>query len=280
MLDMVIKGTVDGKYRFGFNGKEKDDELHGSTGTGYEFGARLYDPRLGRWLSIDPLAALYPEISPYAFCANSPIQYKEEDGKGFNGGFSITNQSTSPVVVVGTSQTIITNSQGQRQTPVESGLTQITLQPGQRLEAYYARVTNADGSVTEKYTSRVVQFATLQKGVLVPDGKETVVMADADSWDVDYIKVQPGQTFVDEGLFSDERYNIDPTDKDAKTPNPGTGVGTIKLQPGNLDYFLDKDDANEGSVTISGAPNKLIITPGGEWENEPDVEYGAGVAHP
>ncbi|MDQ3100743.1 MAG: hypothetical protein M3R08_05105, partial [Bacteroidota bacterium] len=39
-------------YRFAFNGMEKDDEMHNAIGTSYDFGARIYDPRLGRWLSI------------------------------------------------------------------------------------------------------------------------------------------------------------------------------------------------------------------------------------
>jgi RHS repeat-associated protein len=67
-------------YRYGFNGMEKDDEVKGS-GNSYDFGARMYDSRLGRWLSIDPLAAKYPSMSPYNFVANSPILYTDPDGK-------------------------------------------------------------------------------------------------------------------------------------------------------------------------------------------------------
>jgi len=36
-------------YKYGFNGKEKDDEVKGN-GNSYDFGARIYDPRIGRWL--------------------------------------------------------------------------------------------------------------------------------------------------------------------------------------------------------------------------------------
>jgi RHS repeat-associated protein len=41
-----------GAYRYGFNGKEKNNEISGE-GNSYDFGARIYDPRLGRWLSTD-----------------------------------------------------------------------------------------------------------------------------------------------------------------------------------------------------------------------------------
>lgn len=47
----------------------------------YDFGARMYDARLGRWLSTDPLQAKYPDISPYTFVGNSPLLFKDPDGR-------------------------------------------------------------------------------------------------------------------------------------------------------------------------------------------------------
>jgi RHS repeat-associated protein len=67
-------------YRFGFNGKEKDDETY-DTGNAYDFGARIYDSRLGRWLSVDPLQQKYPGFSPYNFASNSPISIIDYDGR-------------------------------------------------------------------------------------------------------------------------------------------------------------------------------------------------------
>ena len=67
------------KYRFGFNGKEKDNELKGD-GNSLDFGARIYDSRLGRWLALDPLMAKCPNLSPYHSFANSPIIVVDKDG--------------------------------------------------------------------------------------------------------------------------------------------------------------------------------------------------------
>ncbi len=67
-------------YRYGFNGKEKDNEVKGK-GNSLDFGARMYDSRLGRWMSLDPLAAKYPMLSPYNFAGNNPIRYIDPDGK-------------------------------------------------------------------------------------------------------------------------------------------------------------------------------------------------------
>jgi RHS repeat-associated protein len=67
-------------YRFGFNSMEKDDEMHGNTGNSYDFGARIYDPRVARWLSLDPMAKEYPGIAPNVFVGNSPLLFIDPDG--------------------------------------------------------------------------------------------------------------------------------------------------------------------------------------------------------
>jgi RHS repeat-associated protein len=67
-------------YRFGFNGKEMDNSIKGQ-GNSLDFGARIYDSRLGRWLSTDPLQAKYPSLSPYNFGADNPIFNIDPDGE-------------------------------------------------------------------------------------------------------------------------------------------------------------------------------------------------------
>jgi RHS repeat-associated protein len=64
-----------GDYRYGFNGKENDDE----TGT-QDYGMRIYNPALGKFLSSDPLTREYPELTPYQFASNTPIQAIDLDG--------------------------------------------------------------------------------------------------------------------------------------------------------------------------------------------------------
>ncbi len=67
------------EYRYGFNGMEKDDEVKGE-GNSYDFGARMYDSRLGRWLSRDGMEAAYVPISTYSFALNNPIILIDNDG--------------------------------------------------------------------------------------------------------------------------------------------------------------------------------------------------------
>jgi RHS repeat-associated protein len=66
-------------YRYGFNGKEKSDEVYGE-GNVYDYGFRIYNPRLGRFLSVDPLTKSYPWYTPYQFAGNKPIIAVDLDG--------------------------------------------------------------------------------------------------------------------------------------------------------------------------------------------------------
>ncbi len=69
-------------YRYGFNGKESDDEVKGE-GNSYDFGARIYDSRLGRWCSVDPKAIEFPTFSSYISMGNNPILNIDPDGRVF-----------------------------------------------------------------------------------------------------------------------------------------------------------------------------------------------------
>jgi RHS repeat-associated protein len=69
-------------YKYGFNGKENDNEVKGE-GNQQDYGMRIYDPRLGRFLSVDPIGKDYPMLTPYQFASNSPIEGIDKDGKEF-----------------------------------------------------------------------------------------------------------------------------------------------------------------------------------------------------
>jgi RHS repeat-associated protein len=65
-------------YRYGYNGKENDNEIKGE-GNQQDYGMRIYDPRLGRWLSQDPIVKY--GISPYQFASNNPINFIDPNGE-------------------------------------------------------------------------------------------------------------------------------------------------------------------------------------------------------
>jgi RHS repeat-associated protein len=93
-------------YRYGFNGKENDNEVKGE-GNQQDYGMRIYDPRLGRFLSVDPLARNFPDASNYCYSANSPIFKVDVDG-----GWDITVHAYADRKKYGYGIAIVTDRNG------------------------------------------------------------------------------------------------------------------------------------------------------------------------
>ncbi len=74
------KYSAESSYRYGFNGKENDNEVKRIEGSQQDYGMRVYDPRLGKFLSVDPLRKEYPWYSTYHFAGNKPIWAIDLDG--------------------------------------------------------------------------------------------------------------------------------------------------------------------------------------------------------
>lgn len=74
-----VKGGADA-YRYGFNGKEKDADGEWGGITHYDYGFRIYNPAIGKFLSVDPLTSSYLMLTPYQYASNSPIGNIDIDG--------------------------------------------------------------------------------------------------------------------------------------------------------------------------------------------------------
>ena len=76
--------TLSGGYRYSFNGMETDHEVSGH-GNSYTTQFRQYDPRLGRWKSLDPLMAIYPSMSPFVAFNDNPVYFTDPLGLSSGG---------------------------------------------------------------------------------------------------------------------------------------------------------------------------------------------------
>ncbi|MFT5860867.1 MAG: RHS repeat-associated protein [Flavobacteriaceae bacterium] len=78
-MQMPDRQTQVESYRYAYNGMELDNEISGA-GNSYTTEFRQYDPRLGRWKSLDPLMASFPHMSPYVGFDNNPIFFIDPYG--------------------------------------------------------------------------------------------------------------------------------------------------------------------------------------------------------
>jgi RHS repeat-associated protein len=106
------------KYKYGFNGKEidKGDEGMGGGGSTYDYGFRIYNSNLGRFLSVDPLSKSYPWYTPYQFAGNKPIRCVDLDGLE-ELSVTVENNPAQPfisqaTIVITMQYTIVTSGRG------------------------------------------------------------------------------------------------------------------------------------------------------------------------
>ena len=79
MKGRSFQDTEYDSYRFGFNGKENDTDF-GNKQLVQDYGFRIYNPAIGKFLSVDPLTKDYPMLTPYQFASNTPIAAIDIDG--------------------------------------------------------------------------------------------------------------------------------------------------------------------------------------------------------
>ena len=67
-----------GGYRYGYTGHEKESDMAEGV---YTTQYRLLDTRLGRWMSVDPLFAKYPNMGSYGYCEGNPVRFIDLKGQ-------------------------------------------------------------------------------------------------------------------------------------------------------------------------------------------------------
>src|SRR5690606_36398635 len=74
------RNVQDSTYRYWFNGKERDSNGEWGSKGHYDYGFRIYNPSIAKFLSVDPLTTSYPWYTPYQFAGNKPVIADDLDG--------------------------------------------------------------------------------------------------------------------------------------------------------------------------------------------------------
>jgi RHS repeat-associated protein len=141
-------------YLFDFNGMEKDNETYG-IGNAIDFGARIYEPRLGKWMSKDCKAAKYPSFSPFSFCNCNPILFIDPNGKvvyiygADAGNTKCALQNTTSLQLSFDFKTNQLTAMGEPQNDYDRALLQAITDPNIKVNLHTTKaigITSADGS--------------------------------------------------------------------------------------------------------------------------------------
>lgn len=110
MPEKKYQASATSSYRFGFNGKENDNDVK-EQGNQQDYGMRIYDPRLGKFLSVDPITNKYPELTPYQFASNCPISGVDLDGLEFKASIKDGNLIFSAKLTIVNATDNLSNAQ-------------------------------------------------------------------------------------------------------------------------------------------------------------------------
>lgn len=144
------------EYRFAFNGKEKDNETYGD-GNEYDYDARIYNPRLGRWFSVDPLYKGHSYVSPFKSLCNNPIVFIDPDGRVEYETVTIKSEKTGKSITIKkvVSQDVMTDGKYQSYYDAEEGKFQ-PINKYYDFETILSRTITADGRIVETKSKRIM----------------------------------------------------------------------------------------------------------------------------
>ncbi len=251
-------------YRYGFNGKEHEDDLIGGD---YDFEARIYDTRLGRWLAVDLLCKQYPNFSPYSYSLNNPIYFSDGNGRW------VRDQNGNVIVTIDKNLTTKNNGffaigSNSVMFVMEGKWGYIMANNGTKVEVFIptsktvTRVTfDAQGNITSQ--TDVTSFCDGEKNCtsnsLLPKTSNIVISSDQITDDIlkseGFIKgsdiEENAQKIADSGDKAAQNFSADNITQEGDIVVYGTGSGKYE----HFEYFQNKSTVDtKGGVQKGPIP--------------------------
>jgi len=262
-------------YNYKYNGKELQEELGLNM---YDYGARNYDPSLGRWMNIDPLAEKYYSNTPYNYVNNNPLNFVDPDGRSGEATIKKDSDGNEYIEISSVMYFYGDESSSEFATETASHIQNMWNEAGGTLEidgkSYNVKFSIKGKHVSKRRASRLASknksaknnFIRVTNGSNWANGVKSSFYNFGDNSGVflkneiggkkttDAHEMGHGYGWYEEGDYDNGAHDLYPLDENGKNPKPG--IMSARGTPVYDEYGYDGQPS--GSKTLDPSKRKVL----------------------